>query len=584
MKTSKKYLIPAMMLVAGLVIGWLIGPSTDREIDATHEHTNVSGVWTCSMHPSVRQSEPGQCPICGMALIPVETGQGEGGPAEIKMSETAMHLAQIQTTRVTRGNPVKAIRLNGKVQVDERRKSSQTAHIPGRIEQLLVNFTGEFVQRGQVIAQVYSPELINAQQELFEASKIKSAQPALYDAAREKLKNWKLTDQQIDALALTGKIQERFPIVADGGGIVLERKVNVGDYVVRGAPLYQVADLSRIWILFDVYENDMPWIKKNSLVEFTVQSIPGETFEGKIAFIDPVLNAVTRVASARLEMENPGLRLKPEMFVSAEIKSNLNNGTDIIVPKSAVLWTGERSVVYVKNSTEGGVGFVLHEITLGPSLGDAYIIKEGLEDGMEVVTNGTFTIDAAAQLAGKSSMMNPKGGAVNTGHQHGAGNDHGPVPAQTGKSEVSEKFKAQVGALFEPYIELKDALVQTDAKKASSAAKKLEAALKKVNMGLLNGEAHNTWMALFEKLNSSVKNIGQSVDVEIQRQSFSELSNHYYQAILQFDVSGLDAYYQYCPMALGNQGAYWISKDTIISNPYFGSKMLRCGETKSTIK
>ena len=202
MKTLRKYFIPAFMLIAGLVIGWNISSSTGEE--AAHQHTDQPGVWTCSMHPSVRQSEPGQCPICGMNLVPVETGEDEGDPREIRMSETAMRLANIQTTVVKSGNSSKTIRLNGKVQVDERKKFSQPSHIPGRIEQLLVNFTGEFIRRGQVIAQVYSPALVSAQQELFETLKIKTVQPALYAAAREKLKNWKLTDQQIDALILGG--------------------------------------------------------------------------------------------------------------------------------------------------------------------------------------------------------------------------------------------------------------------------------------------------------------------------------------------------------------------------------------------
>ncbi len=583
MKTFKKYLIPAGMLIAGLLIGWNISSPSEEDANASHQHTNEAGVWTCSMHPSIRQSEPGQCPICGMTLVSVETDQGEGNPKEIKMSKAAMNLANIQTTVVKAGNSVKTIRLNGKVQVDERRKFSQPAHIPGRIEQLLINFTGEFIQRGQVIAHVYSPGLVSAQQELFETLKIKTAQPTLYDAAREKLKNWKLTDQQIDALILAGKIQEKFPIMADGSGIVLERKANVGDYVVQGGVLYEVADLSRVWVLFDVYESDMPWVKKNSEVSFTVQSLPGETLKGKISFIDPVINATTRVASARIEMENPGLRLKPEMFVSAEIKTHLNNGTAIIIPKSAVLWTGERSVVYIKTTAEE-IGFMLQEVTLGPSLGDAYIIKNGLTEGMEIVTNGTFTVDAAAQLAGKPSMMSPTGGPVATGHQHGA--NHSPETSliNENKPEVNKQFKDQLMALLQPYITLKDAFVQTNAKEAATAARQLQAALNKVDMALLKGETHNAWMPLLEKLNSSINAIPQSTDVEIQRKSFSELSNLYYQAIQQFNITGLDAYYQYCPMAFGNQGAYWISKDTVISNPYFGSKMLRCGETKSTIQ
>ena len=581
MKTLRKYFIPAFMLIAGLVIGWNISSSTGEE--AAHQHTDQPGVWTCSMHPSVRQSEPGQCPICGMNLVPVETGEDEGDPREIRMSETAMRLANIQTTVVKSGNSSKTIRLNGKVQVDERKKFSQPSHIPGRIEQLLVNFTGEFIRRGQVIAQVYSPALVSAQQELFETLKIKTVQPALYAAAREKLKNWKLTDQQIDALILGGNIQEKFPITADASGIVLERKVSVGDYVMQGGVLFEAADLSRVWVSFDVYESDMPWVKLNSAVAFTIQSMPGETWHGKISFIDPVINATTRVALARVEMENPGLRLKPEMFVSAEINTHLSTGAAISIPKTAILWTGERSVVYVKTMAGEAAGFMMHEVTLGPSLGDAYVVLSGLNEGMEIVTNGTFTVDAAAQLAGKPSMMSPTGGPAATGHHHGA-NPTQTEPATGGTPEVNNKFNDQLLALLDPYLVLKDAFVQSHPQEAAMAARQLKVALNEVDMRLLKGEAHNAWMPLLEKLRSSINTISESVDVDIQRRSFSELSDSYYEAIKQFNVSGLEAYYQFCPMAFNNQGGHWISKDKAISNPYFGAAMLRCGETISTIK
>ena len=282
------------------------------------------------MHPSVRQSEPGLCPICGMDLIPLDNDDDGGDPMEVKMSETAMKLANIQTTIVGTGNSTKELRLNGKVQADERRKSSQAAHIPGRIEQLLVNFTGEYVQKGQTIAFIYSPELVTAQQELFEASRIKDEQPELYNAAREKLKNWKLTNQQIDNILNTGKPTERFPIHADVSGVVLERRVSVGDYVMRGAPIYDVADLSTVWVLFDVYESDIPWIKKSSDISFTLQSIPGETYHKKISFIDPIINPATRVTTARVEMNNPGQMLKPEMFASGIVKSNLQRGNEVL--------------------------------------------------------------------------------------------------------------------------------------------------------------------------------------------------------------------------------------------------------------
>lgn len=583
------YFLIIITLIIGIAIGWIIS-SSPRQPIATSSHQDINTieeVWTCSMHPSVRQSESGKCPICGMDLIPLGNDDASGDPMEVRMSENAMKLANIQTSIVGAGNSVKEIRLNGKVQADERKKSSQAAHIPGRIEQLLVNFTGEYIQKGQTIAQLYSPELVTAQQELFEAAKIKESQPALYTAAREKLKNWKLTDKQIDMMISSGKIQERFPLQADVSGVVLERRVSVGDYVMRGAPLYDVADLSSVWVLFDVYESDIPWIRKNSDIEFTVQSLPGEKFNKKVSFIDPILDPITRVATARVEMTNPGLQLKPEMFASAIVKSDLKSGKDIIVPKTAVMWTGERSVVYLKKSNDTGVSFRMAEVTLGPSLGDSYVIKEGLVSGDEIVTNGTFTVDAAAQLAGKPSMMSPTGaGAVMTGHQHGevdtsSQEDHDNH--QMGAMEVDEKFKIQLSSLLSSYLAMKDAFVKTNASEAAKASVIFVNSLSKVDMKLVTGNAHDRWMKLQHPMNSSAQAIAKTADIEVQRVAFSQLSDTYYATLQQFEISGLNAYYQYCPMAFNNKGAYWISQVKEIQNPYFGDKMMRCGVTKEEL-
>jgi Cu(I)/Ag(I) efflux system membrane fusion protein len=394
------------------------------------------------MHPQIRQNEPGDCPICGMDLIPLEDEtDSDIDPMAISMSPTAMQLASIRTALVGSADPVKSVHLNGKVQSDERLVFSQASHIPGRIEKLLVNFTGEFVKKGQVIASVYSPDLVTAQEELFEAQKIKESQPQLFNAAKEKLKNWKLTESQIEQIIQSEQTEEVFNIQADVSGYVTNRKVNVGDYISRGQSIYEIADLSRVWVLFDVYEQDMAWIKKGDKVSFTVASIPGETFEGTISFLDPVIDAKTRVAKARVEITNRELKLKPGMFASGTVEAKLPNQSDaVVVPKTAVMWTGKRSVVYVKNTTDQGVNFIMRNVTLGPALGESFIVEDGLQKGEEIAVNGTFSIDAAAQLAGKPSMMSPQGGRVSTGHDHG-NMEMQEMNVQTGESKHTS-FKA----------------------------------------------------------------------------------------------------------------------------------------------
>ena len=581
MKINRSTIITAIVMLAlGLLIGWLIKPGHEHESDSKQTvEPSSHQIWTCSMDPQVRQPEPGKCPICGMDLIPLEDDAADGDPLEVKMSRNAMALANIQTAVVGYGSPVKEVRMNGKVQPDERLKYSQVTHIDGRVEQLAVNFTGEPVRKGQKIASIYSPELVTAQQELFSALKIKDMQPALFTAAKQKLKNWKLTDQQIEQIIASGTPQERFPIHADVSGIVLDKMVNLGDYVMRGMPLYEVVDLSRVWVLFDVYESEIPWAKLGSMVEFSIQSLPGENFKGKITFIDPVIDPMTRVAKARVEVSNPGGKLKPEMFATGIIKSQLAAKKDkLIVPKSAVLWTGERSVVYEKRTMETGVSFSMREVKIGPLTADGYVVTEGLEPGAEIAVSGTFSIDAAAQLAGKPSMMNPAGGAVMTGHQHG----ETTAPAQPMK--VSERAKAAVKQLFDFYFPMKDALVKDDLATAKKQAADLKKAFEKTSMGLFTGPAHDHWMNHSGAAISELNKIVVAKNVETARKHFKPLSAQMVALAKAFGPFGETVYVQHCPMADGNTGADWLSLDEKILNPYFGDKMLKCGKVTETIK
>lgn len=572
-------------LIAGILIGWLFFSDTKKTTVADeHQQHTENTIWTCSMHPQIRQSEPGQCPICGMDLIPLNNESSDGNPMEIKMSPTAMQLANVQTSVITKQKPVKEVRMNGKVKADERNVFSQSSHIPGRIEKLLVNFTGESVSKGQVLAYIYSPDLVTAQEELFEAHKIKGNQPALYQAARGKLLNWKLTETQIDNIIQAGKAQEQFPVLADVSGVVLNKRVNLGDYIKKGQSLFEVADLSKIWILFDVYESDMVWIKKGDNVVFNIPSFPGESFKGSIDFIDPVINPKTRVATARVELNNSGDKLKPEMFVVGIVKSPIENKKEeLIVPKSAVMWTGERSVVYVKQASASGIGFMMRQVTLGAALGDSYIIKEGLEEGEEIATNGTFSIDAAAQLAGKPSMMNPEGGAVMTGHNHGGASGNATnIPSQ--EITVNKKAKEVLAPLFDEYLKIKNALVEDDFDKSKQIAATLSNNLSKINMGVFTGEAHNVWMKHSTTMEKALKSINKAENIGEVRKHFQTLSNQLVMLAVTFGPFDNPLYIQHCPMVNDNKGADWISNNKQIRNPYFGESMIGCGSITKEIK
>ncbi len=351
---SNNYLKASLLIAAGIFLGWLFFHNSGSTVKSTepevHEHSEAEHtIWTCSMHPQIRKDEPGDCPICGMDLIPLQNSNAEIDEQAIEMSESAIKLAEVQTTIVSKGAASKDLQLYGKIQVDERLKQSQTAHVPGRIEKLMINVTGEQVSKGQRIATIYSPELITAQKELIESLSLKDKYPALVEAAREKLRNWKLSDEQIDNMEKSGNVTTTFDIFANTSGIVVTKNVNEGDYISKGAVLFDVTDLSRVWGVFDAYESDLPWISINQKVDFTTQAIPGKTFSGKTTFIDPVIDPTKRIAGVRIELNNSDHQLKPEMFINGTIHSTLKGGGEqLSVPQSAVLWTGIRSIVYVK--------------------------------------------------------------------------------------------------------------------------------------------------------------------------------------------------------------------------------------------
>ena len=412
MKTifSNKYVAYELLILFGLFLGWLFFHSSPTAGEA-HDHTGSekeNEIWTCSMHPQIKMDKPGKCPICAMDLILLnQNSTAQMDSNAIHFTADAAALANVATSIVSRSKPAKEVRLYGKVQADERLLQNQVAHISGRIEKLFVGFTGETVTKGQLLALIYSPELITAQQELLEAAKDKQSQPAIYEAAIEKLRQWMLNDKQIAQIEQSGRIKTKFEVYANTSGVVTTKKVNVGDYVSQGASLFDIANLSRVWVLFDAYESDLPFLNVGNTVNFSLQALPDKVFNSTIRFIDPVIDPVSRVAKVRVEVDNSGGKLKPEMFATGIVKANLNAYKDkLVIPRSAVLWTGKRSVVYVKQSDSDELHFRMREIETGPMLGNSYVVISGLEEGEEIVSDGTFSVDAAAQLEGKPSMMN----------------------------------------------------------------------------------------------------------------------------------------------------------------------------------
>lgn len=568
----------AATLLVGIIIGGLAfsGGSNENMASAKqHDHSQESGEWTCSMHPQVRQAEPGSCPFCGMDLIPATSGADED-PKVLKMTKEAIALANIQTTTIGEAATSNLVQLNGKIKVDERAVKSQTTHFGGRIEQLYKNSTGEYVQKGEAIASIYSPELVAAQEEFLEAKRMAKSNPVLFEATKKKLKFWKISDEQIAEIAAKGHGLQEIKLLSQFAGVITKKMVNNGDHLMEGQTLLEIADLSKLWVVFEVYEKDIDLFSLGQKIIFQ-RNGASQKHEAIISFISPEVNPRTRIIEIRADIKSSTGLLKPDMFVSGEIQTD--SQSSLTVPRSAVLWTGKRSIVYIKN--KGELAFELREISLGKSLGDAYQVLSGLQSGDEVVSNGAFTIDAEAQLRGKSSMMmqvtNEK--AEVAGFSEIALSTFEDYTAQTDPT-----FQNQLMVYTMDYLVLKDAMVAGDKDEILIELPKLKNSLAAVNMGLVKGDAHMHWMELLEAMDKSIVKIELAPNRDKQRLEFINLSNALINAVKSFGTNTDNPLYiQFCPMANNDQGANWISKEENIINPYFGDMMLTCGSVEEVI-
>lgn len=579
----KKLAIYTLILVAGLILGRVLFSQQTATDKRSNEHTGISArkqMWTCAMHPQIIQPDPGKCPICGMDLIPVEVGADGLTKEQFKLTKNAMALADIQTTVIGAGKIENGtVTLSGKIVENEETKVIQVAYFSGRIEQLYINFTGEQVQNGQLLASIYSPELVAAQQELITASSLKSTHPELYKAVRNKLKLWKLSDSQIDQIESSGKVKENFPVYATVSGTVSAKLVERGDFVKQGQPLLKIANLNTVWADFDVYENQIDLFKKGQSVLVITNAYPGTEFKSKVAFVDPVLNTQTRTVKLRTVLDNTMGRLKPGMFVEGTVSGLINHQGEVLtIPESAVLWTGERSVVYLKTNPDMPV-FEMKEITLGNKTGDSYQVLKGLAEGDEIVTNGTFTVDAAAQLQGKKSMMNREDSKKTMSMEK----VDGSAPVKANRVKAPLEFQRELKGVFDEYTNLKNALVAGNFESARSSSQKMQVKLDQVDMELLkDASVHKKWMQLEKEINSGVSAFENSKNIDQQRDHFKALSLKMAEGLVLFGIDQ-KVYLQFCPMADDNKGAYWLSLDKKILNPYFGDLMLSCGSTVNEI-
>jgi Cu(I)/Ag(I) efflux system membrane fusion protein len=521
------------------------------------------------MHPQIQQTGPGDCPICGMDLIPLENdASADEGPRTMSMSESSRALAKIQTTLVQQAYPEAEIRLVGQLDYDETLEKALTARFPARIDELFVNYNGISVAKGDHLAKVYSPELLSVQRELLIAYRVDPAS-SISHAAREKLRLWDLLPEQIDDIIQSGEVKDHFVLKAPIGGIVVTKNVKEGDYVKTGETLFKIVDLSHLWLYLDAYESDLPWLRYGQLVTFSVEAMPGERFHGQIAFIGPEVSRQTRTVPIRVNVPNLNGLLKPGMFVRAVVASRLAevDKAPLLVPTSAVLRTGKRAVVYVENPDAERPTYEGREIVLGPRAGETFIVTSGLELGERVVTKGAFKIDSALQIKAKPSMMNPAGGGPTPGHDHvGDAADPHAGHAMTPAIEISADLAV---SLMQPYLAMQAALAADDLDAAKAQAQAMVA---------ITGHAG----ALPELFQSMLE--ADSLDA-LRKPHFETLSNALIATVkARPKAFESDLFIMNCPMVYGDRGADWLQNSDQLRNPYFGAMMLQCGEVKEALK
>jgi Cu(I)/Ag(I) efflux system membrane fusion protein len=450
--------------------------------------------------------------------------------------------------------------LSGKIAANEENNTVQSSYFDGRLEQLNVSYEGQQVSRGQLLATIYAPQLVAAQQELITAASLKKSQPELYQAVRNKLKNWKLSESQINAVESSGNVRENFPVYATVSGTVAQVMAAEGDYLKQGQPILKLNNLNSVWAEFDAYESQIARLKVGQQIKVTTNAYADKEFDATVSFIDPMLNNATRTITLRATLKNTEGIFKPGMFVTGKLKGEINrNDASLTVPASAVMWTGERSLVYIKTNPNEPV-FEMREVSIGSRSGENYTITAGLQNGDEIVTNGTFTVDAAAQLQGKNSMMNQGKQEVSE------------VPLSEMKMKFSESFQKDFKKVLQSYLQMKDAFVNSDAEKVSAFAKATSKSLKAVAIGSLGQMEQSHIKKSIEMLNAIAKN----ENLENQRDHFVVLNEN--MVVIAMNVEGASPIYvQKCPMANNNKGAVWLSTEKDIKNPYYGDAMLTCG-------
>ena len=518
------------------------------------------------MHPYIQKSTPGSCPICGMSLTPRKE-KLTASTQQISLSEEAVALAEVSTVKIERSSLLPVLELEGRLAWNEGRKRRLTTSYAGRVDKMYILSEGDYIGRGYPIAKLYAPTLHSLQTELLQALSTGTTQASWYSSARQKLKDWGLTEKQITEIETKKRASPYVKVLAEESGTMVRRAAEVGDQLYRGGILYEIADLSQLWVYFEAQEKELPWLKVGAKLPFSVEGLSDDVlFEATVEQVSPTLRARTQVVEIQASVPNKGLQLRPGMYVRSKSSPSTTEEA-LLVPRSAVLWTGKRSLVYLREGrNEEGLLFSLREVHLGPLFGSSYLVQSGLKEGEEVVKEGALSIDATMQLSGKAHMMQPPSSYSTV--QTTSKPPHIHKPNQKPPTPLQSQLKA--------YFQLTEALTASDKDSAQVAAQAFYTHLKK-------SKADNRYKSLNIKLLPLLKSMESSSLDEI-RESYAELSERWIEVLHKWGSSGEELYEVYCPMAQDNKGARWLWRKDEVLNPYFGDSMLKCGRVVKKVE
>ncbi|QDU44502.1 Cation efflux system protein CusB precursor [Symmachiella dynata] len=625
-----------LIFVIGLAqkAGWL---QPDGGSAGLSQASDGEQVFTCPMHPQIRQPVPGRCPICGMELVKAAAVGANIDEFAVNIDPAQRRLANIQTAEVKQEPVSTSIETIGAIQIDESRQATIAAYIDGRLERLFADYTGVEVNQGDHLAVLYSPQLFAAQVEYVESGKalekmtggalasVRQVQEKLVENSRQKLIELGMTEEQVKQLETSGKPQSRLTIYAPIGGTVTQKLAEEGKYIKAGEPIYRIANLTTVWLMLELYPEDASRIRFGQRVQAELQSLPGQKLEGRVAFIDPTVNVAKRTVGVRVEFKNDEGRLRPGDYARAVITipigpqgeiydselagkwispmhpqvirdqpgdcpicgmklvptsrfgytdAPVTQPDSLYVPRSAVLMAGEHSVVYIE--TEPG-RFELRKVALGPILRDKAVILSGVEVGEQVATSGNFLIDSQMQLAGKPSLIDPTRYTPKKGTEQ---SDNHPLSfASIHVQRIPDEMGDKLEQLYRAYFAIQKSFANDNQPSAELATQLHQLAAE---------------VAEAEEISKPARKQLQEVaaDSEHLHHLSLEKGRKKFKAISAVMVTLATTYrgakstepfrHFFCPMVPGGAGD-WLQADDKLINPYFGSQMLTCGELVHTI-